>query len=89
MRGLHFQKKFPQAKLIKVLKGKVFDAVVDIRKNSETFGLHFCLELSDENHLQIWVPEGFVHGFQTLLDEAYFEYKCANYYNKDDEGSIY
>ena len=89
LRGLHFQKKFPQGKLIKVLKGKVFDVVVDIRKNSQTFGLYFSLELSDKNHLQIWVPEGFAHGFLTLSDEAYFEYKCTNYYDKDDEGSIH
>ena len=88
LRGLHFQKKFPQGKLVRVLKGKVFDVVVDIRKNSETFGSHFCLELSDENHLQIWIPEGFAHGFLTLSDSAYFEYKCTDYYYKEDEDTI-
>jgi dTDP-4-dehydrorhamnose 3,5-epimerase len=89
MRGLHFQKKFPQGKLVRVLKGKVFDVVVDIRKNSETFGSHFCLELNDENHLQLWIPEGFAHGFLTLSDKAYFEYKCTDYYVKEDEDTIH
>ena len=88
MRGLHFQKKFPQGKLVRVLKGKVFDVAVDIRKNSETFGSHFCLELNDQNYLQLWIPEGFAHGFLTLSEEAYFEYKCTDYYNKSDEGII-
>ena len=89
LRGLHFQKKFPQGKLIRVLSGKVFDVVVDIRKDSETFGSHFCLELSDENHLQLWIPEGFAHGFLTLTDKAYFEYKCTDFYKKDDEDTIH
>jgi len=88
MRGLHFQKKSPQGKLVRVLKGKVFDVVVDIRENSETFGSHFCLELSDENYLQLWIPEGFAHGFLTLSNNAYFEYKCTDYYNKEDEDTI-
>ena len=88
MRGLHYQKKFPQGKLVRVLKGKVFDVVVDIRKNSETFGSHFYLELSDKNHLQLWIPEGFAHGFLTLSDSAYFEYKCTDYYHKEDEYTI-
>tara|TARA_X000001036_G_C20285418_1_gene646082 strand:+ start:11 stop:559 length:549 start_codon:yes stop_codon:yes gene_type:complete len=88
MRGLHFQKKFPQGKLVRVLKGKVFDVVVDIRKNSETFGSHFCLELNDKNHLQLWIPKGFAHGFLTLSDTAYFEYKCTDYYYKEDEDTI-
>ena len=89
LRGLHFQKKNPQGKLIRVLKGRVFDVVVDIRKNSETFGSHFCLELSDKNNLQLWIPGGFAHGFLTLSDEAYFEYKCTDFYNKTDEDSIH
>ena len=89
LRGLHFQKKNPQGKLIRVLRGRVFDVVVDIRKNSETFGSHFCLELSDKNNLQLWIPGGFAHGFLTLSDEAYFEYKCTDFYNKTDEDSIH
>ena len=89
LRGLHFQKKFSQGKLVKVIKGKAFDVAVDIRKNSKTFGSHFSLELSDENHLQLWIPEGFAHGFLALSDEVYFEYKCTNYYNKADEGIIH
>ena len=64
---MHFQSKFPQGKLIRVLKGKVLDVAVDIRKNSETFGSHFCLELSGEDILQFWVPEGFAHGFLSLM----------------------
>ena len=89
LRGLHFQSKFPQGKLIRVLKGKVFDVVVDIREDSSTFGSYFCLELSDVNNLQLWVPEGFAHGFLSLTDEAYFEYKCTNYYSKEDEKTIF
>tara|TARA_A100001015_G_C14832346_1_gene649072 strand:+ start:315 stop:881 length:567 start_codon:yes stop_codon:yes gene_type:complete len=89
LRGLHFQNKFQQGKLIRVIKGKVFDVVVDIRKNSRTFGSHFCLELNEKNNLQIWIPVGFAHGFLTLTDEAYFEYKCTDYYMKDDENTIY
>ena len=89
LRGLHFQSKFPQGKLIRVLRGKVLDVAVDIRKNSETFGSHFCLELSGEDNLQFWVPEGFAHGFLSLTDETYFEYKCTNYYYKEHENTIY
>lgn len=89
LRGLHFQNKFPQGKLIRVLKGKVFDVVVDIREDSSTFGSYFYLELSDENNLQLWVPEGFAHGFLSLTNESYFEYKCTNYYNKEDEKTIF
>ena len=89
LRGLHFQKKFAQGKLVRVTKGKVFDVVVDIRKNSSSFGSYFCIELSDENKLQLWIPPGFAHGFLTLSDKAYFEYKCTNFYKKDDEETIY
>ena len=89
LRGMHFQKNFPQGKLIRVLKGKVFDVVVDLRKNSETFGSYFCTELSDENQLQLWIPKGFAHGFLTLSDKAYFEYKCTDFYKKDDENTIH
>ena len=89
LRGMHFQKNFPQGQLIRVLKGKVFDVVVDLRKNSETFGSYFCTELSDENQLQLWIPKGFAHGFLTLSDKAYFEYKCTDFYKKDDENTIH
>ena len=89
LRGLHFQKKFPQGKLIRVLKGRVFDVVVDIRKNSKTFGSSFNVELSDTNNLQVWIPEGFAHGFLVLSDYACFEYKCTNFYIKEDEDSLY
>tara|TARA_B100000575_G_scaffold288761_1_gene289335 strand:+ start:2758 stop:3300 length:543 start_codon:yes stop_codon:yes gene_type:complete len=88
LRGLHFQRKFPQGKLVRVLKGNVLDVVVDIRKDSKTFGSYFSLELSDTNHLQLWIPKGFAHGFLTLSDCAYFEYKCTEFYYPDDECSI-
>ena len=88
LRGLHFQRKFPQGKLVRVLKGKVLDVVVDLRKNSKTFGSYFSLELSDKNHLQLLIPEGFAHGFLTLSEYVYFEYKCTEFYYPDDECSI-
>ena len=89
LRGLHFQKgEFAQAKLVRVIKGKVLDVVVDIRKNSETFGQTFCIELSGENNKQLFVPRGFAHGFAVLEDNTMFFYKCDNYYNKESEGGI-
>lgn len=89
LRGLHFQSPpFDQGKLVRVVKGAVVDVVVDIRKNSSTYGKHFMLELSEENFLQFWIPPGFAHGFVTLRDHTIFEYKCTNYYNKQSEGGI-
>ena len=89
LRGLHFQKgKHAQAKLVRVIKGKVLDVAVDIRKNSSTFGKHFSIELSEENNKQLFVPRGFAHGFVVLSDEVVFSYKCDNYYNKESEGGI-
>lgn len=91
LRGLHLQKgKFAQAKLVRVIKGKVLDVVVDFRKGSPTFGKHFSIELSGENNKQLFVPKGFLHGFATLEDNTIFSYKCDNYYNKESEfGIIY
>ncbi len=89
LRGLHYQKApYAQAKLIKVIKGKVLDVAVDIRKNSKTFGKYFSAELSDENHLQIFIPRGFAHGFVVLSQVAVFSYKCDNYYAPDYEEAI-
>lgn len=88
LRGLHFQKKHPQGKLVSVKRGKVFDVALDIRKNSSTFGEWYGEELSDENHLQMYVPSGFAHGFCVLSEFADFCYKCTDYYNSKDEGGI-
>ena len=89
LRGLHFQKApYSQSKLVRCIKGKVLDVAVDIRKGSPTFGKYVAVELSEDNHRQFFVPRGFAHGFAVLSDEAVFQYKCDNYYNKESEGSI-
>ncbi|MDO5664507.1 MAG: dTDP-4-dehydrorhamnose 3,5-epimerase [Bacteroidia bacterium] len=89
LRGLHFQKPpYEQAKLVRVVKGKVLDITVDIRKNSPTFGKHIAVELSEKNKRQLFIPRGFAHGFVVLSDEAIFQYKCDNYYAPDHEAGI-
>ena len=89
LRGLHFQKPpFEQGKLVRVLSGSVLDVLVDIRKNSKTFGQHFSYKLCSEKKHMLWVPPGFAHGFLTLEDNTTFFYKVTNYYNKESEGSI-
>ncbi len=89
LRGLHYQTgKMAQAKLVRVIKGKVLDIVVDIRKDSETFGKSFSVILDDVKHLQLFVPRGFAHGFITLSKQSIFSYKCDNYYDKTSEGGI-
>lgn len=89
LRGLHFQQgEYAQAKLVRVLQGKVMDVAVDLRKDSPTFGQHVAIELTEENHLQFFVPRGFAHGFIVLSEKAIFFYKCDNYYNKSSEGGI-
>ncbi|MBT8326445.1 MAG: dTDP-4-dehydrorhamnose 3,5-epimerase [Bacteroidia bacterium] len=89
LRGLHFQEPpYEQGKLVRVLSGAVIDVVVDIRKDSETYGQHFKIELNEENKLMLWVPPGFAHGFLTLQDDTIFVYKCTQYYNKDSEGCV-
>lgn len=88
LRGLHFQKKRPQGKLVRVVRGEVFDVAVDIRPASATFGQWYGLVLSEENKKQFWVPPGFAHGFVVLSDTADFEYKCTDYYDPTDEGSL-
>jgi dTDP-4-dehydrorhamnose 3,5-epimerase len=89
VRGLHFQNApFAQAKLVRVIKGKVLDVAVDIRKNSTTYGKHYSCELSEENQHQLFIPIGFAHGFATLEDNTIFSYKCSNFYNKQSEDTI-
>lgn len=88
LRGLHFQHKHPQGKLVSVLKGRVFDVAVDIRENSPTFAQWVGVELTEENKRQFWVPEGFAHGFIVLSDSADFYYKCTDYYYPEYEKSI-
>jgi dTDP-4-dehydrorhamnose 3,5-epimerase len=89
LRGLHFQKPpHAQAKLVRVVKGKVLDIAVDIRKGSPTFGHHVSIELSGENKRQLFIPRGFAHGFAVLSDEVVFQYKCDNYYVPHSEGGI-
>jgi len=88
LRGLHFQKTKPQGKLVRVVRGEVYDVAVDIRKGSATFGEWEGVILSEDNKKQFWVPPGFAHGFVVLSDTADFEYKCTDYYDPSDEGSI-
>jgi dTDP-4-dehydrorhamnose 3,5-epimerase len=88
LRGLHFQKNKPQGKLVRVVKGEVYDVAADIRQGSPTFGQWEGIILSEENKTQLWVPPGFAHGFVVLSDTADFEYKCTDYYDPSDEGSI-
>ncbi len=89
LRGLHFQKPpYTQAKLIRVISGSVLDVVIDLRKKSKTYGKHFKVVLSDKKRQQLYVPEGFAHGFLVLEDNTIFSYKCSNYYNKEAEVSI-
>ncbi len=89
VRGLHFQKPpHAQSKLVRVVRGRVLDVAVDIRKGSPTFGQHVAVELSEENHRQLFIPRGFAHGFAVLSDEAVFQYKCDDYYAPETEGAI-
>ena len=88
LRGLHFQTENTQGKLVRVIKGEVFDVAVDCRPNSKTFGQCYGVTLSDENKMQFYVPEGFAHGFLVLSDEAEFVYKCTDVYNPKAEGGI-
>ena len=88
LRGLHFQKTYPQAKLVRVLKGEVFDVAVDLRKGSETYGQWIGVFLSEENHRQFMIPRGFAHGFAVFSETAEFAYKCDEKYHPEDEGGI-
>lgn len=89
VRGLHFQAPpFEQGKLVRVIKGAVYDVIVDVRKNSPTYGKHYGIELSEENFTMFWIPAGFAHGFATLKNDTVFSYKCTNVYNKQSEGGL-
>ncbi len=89
MRGLHFQKPpYTQSKLVRCVKGKVLDVAVDIRKGSPTYGQHVAVELTEDNHRQLFVPKGFAHGFAVLSDIAVFQYKCDNFYAPQADGGI-
>tara|TARA_R110002050_G_scaffold297339_2_gene458644 strand:- start:57349 stop:57891 length:543 start_codon:yes stop_codon:yes gene_type:complete len=89
LRGLHFQKPpMAQGKLVRVVKGAVYDVAVDIRKESPTYGHHFGVELNETNKLMLWIPAGFAHGFATLKDETIFSYKCSQYYDPSLESGI-
>lgn len=88
LRGLHFQKQYPQGKLVRAVRGSVFDVAVDLRSDSATFGKWFGVVLSAENKKQFYIPEGFAHGFLVLSDEAEFAYKCTDFYHPGDEGGV-
>lgn len=88
LRGLHFQKEFPQDKLVRVIRGEVFDVAVDLRKDSATYGKWYGVVLSEENKKQFFIPKNFAHGFLVLSDYAEFAYKCTDFYHPNDEGGL-
>ena len=89
LRGLHFQKPpYTQSKLVRCVRGRVLDVAVDIRKSSPTFGKYVAVELTEDNHRQLFIPHGFAHGFVVLSEEAIFQYKCDNFYHKESEGAV-
>ncbi|MET0380042.1 MAG: dTDP-4-dehydrorhamnose 3,5-epimerase [Spongiibacteraceae bacterium] len=88
LRGLHFQIKKPQGKLVRVSRGEVLDVAADVNPASPTFGRHVAVLLSEDNHRQLWVPPGYAHGFVVLSESADFQYKCTDYYDPSDEGGI-
>lgn len=89
VRGLHFQRPpHAQSKLVRVVRGRVLDVAVDLREGSPTYGKHYAIELSGDNHLQMFIPKGFAHGFAVLSDEAVFQYKCDEYYAPESEGAV-
>ena len=85
LRGMHFQKNYPQGKIIKASRGEILDVIVDLRKDSPTYGTWESFRLSEKNKLQVWIPPGFAHGFLVMSDSADFEYKCTEYYHPEDE----
>ncbi|MBE6241751.1 MAG: dTDP-4-dehydrorhamnose 3,5-epimerase [Bacteroidales bacterium] len=89
VRGLHFQRPpHAQAKLVRVVEGRVLDVAVDLREGSETYGKHVAVELSEENHFQMYIPKGFAHGFSVLSEKVVFQYKCDDYYAPETEGAL-
>ena len=89
LRGLHFQINYPQTKLVRVIRGSVYDVAVDLRKDSKTFGKYYGIELTEENHKQFLIPKNFAHGFLVLSDVAEFCYKCDDFWHPNDEGGIF
>lgn len=89
LRGLHYQFKFPQGKLVTVIRGEVFDVAVDVRRDSPTFGQYFGVVLSDQNHKQLYISPGFAHGFYVMSEYADFYYKCTDYYHPEDECGVF
>ena len=85
LRGMHFQKNYPQGKIVSASRGEILDVVVDLRKDSPTYGTWESFRLSEKNKLQVWIPPGFAHGFLVMSDSADFEYKCTEYYHPEDE----
>lgn len=88
LRGLHYQKNSPQGKLVRVIRGSVFDVAVDLRRDSKTYGKWYGVELSEENHKQFYIPKGFAHGYLVLSDWAEFCYKCTDFYHPGDDGGL-
>ncbi|MFZ5986171.1 MAG: dTDP-4-dehydrorhamnose 3,5-epimerase [Bacillota bacterium] len=88
LRGLHFQKKYPQGKLVRVISGEIFDVAVDLRKDSQTYKKWFGIKISSDNKKQLYIPPGFAHGFLVLSDEVLFAYKCTEFYHPEDEVGI-
>lgn len=88
LRGLHFQKEYPQTKLVRVIRGAVYDVAVDVRPSSDTFGMWYGIELTEENKKQFYIPRGFAHGFLVLSERAEFCYKCDDFYHPNDEGGL-
>ena len=88
LRGLHYQKQYPQGKLVRVVRGSVFDVAVDLRVHSDTYGMWYGVELTEDNKKQFYIPEGFAHGFLVLSDVAEFAYKCTDFYHPGDEGGL-
>ena len=85
LRGMHFQKNYPQGKIVKASRGEILDVVVDLRKDSPTYGTWESFRLSEKNKLQVWIPPGFAHGFLVMSDSADIDYKCTEYYHPEDE----
>lgn len=88
LRGLHYQKQYPQGKLVRAVRGSVFDVAVDLRVHSDTYGMWYGVELTEDNKKQFYIPEGFAHGFLVLSDVAEFAYKCTGFYHPGDEGGL-
>ena len=88
LRGLHYQKQYPQGKLVRAVRGSVFDVAVDLRVHSDTYGMWYGVELTEDHKKQFYIPEGFAHGFLVLSDVAEFAYKCTDFYHPGDEGGL-